>query len=549
MFYKIILLVTLISTSVFGNEIQIPDDFKPIESTSEILFSHEFDEKPKFMTKINENEFIIFDIHDEVAKLYSYKVNNNSLELKSEFIINAKESIDDFQIHGDKLKLLFVNYAGDIGNNNAGYYWRETIIDLNTYKPVSSKIIFTTIDKKEFELEDYNEDLDYAENSVDSNMFLLYVRGNKQIEIEPSEYSSFYDTYNSKDSSRKNFLSMIHERDSKILYLRATNFESSTSSPKSFLVELLDSTDINRSIGIHWTYLDENSNLYFLFSWHDKKQSKRFLSFNKFSPDGELRYYFREVETEIDSDDDYVIHDFETFKKDGNKIKAIGLARESGSEALGVQPIAAIYIAEFDLNTLVFDLKTKILTASDGYNINNKQENLKFNLINKVIETPDGYTILAEHNLQHIIVNTAAPRGVGLNIKYNHYYHTINLFALDKDLNFKWNRLIKDRELHNFRSIWGQSRTPIDRYANHVGLQPKLDGETISFVYSTDHDESINKIKYNITNGELIEETPIFKNDGIASFCTGYQFPLGNNEFVTMVIEDDIYLVRYKLLK
>lgn len=549
MFYKIILLVLLISTSLFGNEVDIPNDLEPIDGASEILFSQEFDEKPKFMARVSDTEFIITDIHDEIAKIYSYSTTNNKLELKSEFVINIRESLDDFQVHGDKLKMLFVNYAGGIGNNNQGYYWRETIIDLNTYLPYSSKIIFTTIDLREFNLDDYNKDLDYAQNFVDSNMFLLYVRGNKKIEIEPGEYLAFYDTYNSKDSSRKNFLSLIHEDYSRTLYVRATNFESSTASPKSYLVELFDSTEALKLFALHWTYLDNNSNFYFLFSWYDKRVSKRYLSLNKFTPQGELKYYFREIEPEIDFDEDYIIHDFEPFSIIDNKIKAIGLARHAGSEALESQPLAAIYIAELDLNTLEFDIKSKILTVREGQVLNQDKDKLKFNIINKVIETDYGYAILAEHNKVHKIANNHSAGGINIKVKSQHFYHSINLIALDKELNIKWNKLIENRNLHSFRSVWGQSRTPVDRYAGQVTLRPIVGADNISFTYSTDEDGMIKRVKYSTNTGELMEEVPLFKNDGVASYCPGYQFSIGNNEYVTMVIEDDYYLVRYKLLK
>ncbi|PKL77883.1 MAG: hypothetical protein CVV25_13310 [Ignavibacteriae bacterium HGW-Ignavibacteriae-4] len=549
MFYRILLLVTLISTALYGNEFDIPNDLEPIDGASEILFSQEFDDKPKFMARVSETEFIITDIHDEIAKIFSYSTTTNKLEFKSEFVINRKETLDDFQVHGDKLQLLFINYAGGIGNNNEGYYWRETIVDLNTYLPISSKIFFTTIDIREFDLDEYNEDLDYANNYVDSNMFLLYVRGDKKIEIEPGEYLSFYDTYNNKDSSRKNFLSLIHEDFSRTIYARATNFESRSSSPKSFLVELFDSSEVYKLFGLHWTYLDDNSNFYFLFSWYDKRVSKRFLSFNKFTPQGELRYYYREIEPEIEFDDDYKIHDFEIVSTKDSIFKLIGMARHAGDESMEVQPVAAIYMADINLNSLVFDFKSKILTVREGLIINKNKEELKFNIINKVIETEDGYVILAEHNKSHKIANNHSPRGINLKIKYEHFYHSINLIAFDKNLNLKWNNVIENRNLHSYRSVWGQSRTPVDRYAGQVSLQPTIGTDNISFIYSSNEDKKIKRVKYNTNTGEQLEEVPLFKNDGVASYCPGYQFHIGNNEYVTMVIEDDYYLVRYKLLK
>jgi len=142
----LLLLLTTSTFTIFSQEIEIPDDFQPIEGTSEILYSYEFDDKPKFMDRISDSEFIIFDIHDEEAKIFLYNIGKNSVELKSEFIINELESLDDYRIDENKLILLFKNYAGRIGNKNEGYYWRETIVDLNTFQPITSEIIYTTID-------------------------------------------------------------------------------------------------------------------------------------------------------------------------------------------------------------------------------------------------------------------------------------------------------------------------------------------------------------------------------------------------------------------
>ena len=545
----LLLLLTTSTFTIFSQEIEIPDDFQPIEGTSEILYSYEFDDKPKFMDRISDSEFIIFDIHDEEAKIFLYNIGKNSVELKSEFIINELESLDDYRIDENKLILLFKNYAGRIGNKNEGSYWRETIVDLNTFQPITSEIIYTTIDINLFEIDEYNDDLSYANNDIDTSMFLLYTRGSERIEIEPREYTSFYDTYNQNDSSMKSYLSFVHEQFSRKLYARATFFDPDGNNTKSFLVEILDSTEQIRTTGVHWTYLDDNSNLYFLFSWHDKHLSKRFITFNRISPNGAYRYYYREIDTELEFDDDYVIHEFETFSKNGNIHKAMGVARLSGSEALQVQPVVGMYLAEFNLETLEFNLQRKEISKLEGNKLNNDEDYLKFNIINRVIETNDGYVVLAEHNKVHNIYHSAKPRGIGLNYKSNHHYHSINLFKLDKNLNFIWNKHIEDRNLHGFRGVWGQSRNSVNRYANHVTLRPTFEQNNFSFTYSSKKDTLIKRVTYNIEDGSLIEEIPLFKNDQISSYCPGYQFPVGKNEFITLLIEDDYYLVRYKLLK
>lgn len=505
-----------------AGDMAIPDDFQPIEGSSEILYSYEFDEKPKFIARLNETDFIIMYIKDDEAKAYKYNAADNTVELKSEFPIRDGETLYDFQIRGNELHLLFRNYAGDIGNNNDGYYWRKTILDLTTYKPKSSRIIFTTIDFKKFELDEYNDDLEYADNFVDTTMFQLLVQGNQSIEIEPIEYVSFTDTYNMHDSSRFNYLSLINEDFSHILYARVTNFDGIGLSPKSYLVPLLDSLELKKNFGIQWTYLDDNSNLFFIVSWHDKRLKKRFISLNVVTAAGAFYHNIKELATEIDGDDDYVIHRFEPFSQDGNILKAMGISRFNGSESLEVQPISGIYIATINLKTLDFDLKSRTLTENEGNKINGRLGNLKFNIINKVIETENGYVVLAEHNKVHKIVNTVNPQSTMIHTSYNHFFHTINLFAMDKDLNIKWNRLIPNRDLHNFLSIWGQTLNPIDQVAYQTTLQPIVKDDFISFMYSTKQKEEVKRVKYNFKSGELVEETPFFKNDEIASFSPGY---------------------------
>ena len=115
----------------------------------------------------------------------------------------------------------------------------------------------------------------------------------------------------------------------------------------------------------------------------------------------------------------------------------------------------------------------------------------------------------------------------------------------------KWNNFI-DREANVSGGIHGN---PTNSYFNssdpvHINIIPELTDNEISFIYSTtEPEDEIRRIKYNLTTGEKIEEISLFENDGVPSYFPGFQFPIGNNEFVTLINQKDFYLVKYKLSK
>ena len=184
----VVLLILIFSHVVSADEVEIPDDLYPIEGASEIIYSYEFDDYPKFIERISEDEFIVVIFDSEDVITYVYNTKTNKTEKKSEFIINEDERLIEYKVNGNKLILRFTNsesgsFFGFGGVD--GFYWRETIVDLKTFKPESSRIFYTTIDEDDFEFEDYNEDLEYADKTLDKSLF---IKGLEEKEIEPEDF-------------------------------------------------------------------------------------------------------------------------------------------------------------------------------------------------------------------------------------------------------------------------------------------------------------------------------------------------------------------------
>ncbi len=543
----IILLLMVSGYFLIADDIEIPDELEPIEGASEIVYSYEFDDRPSFIERINENEFLMLLLDGDDAIIYVYNTVTNKTEKKSEFIINDDERLIEYKIKDGKLKLRFTNGEGGsifgFGGTD-GFYWRETIVDLKTYKPITSRIFYTTIEEDDFDYEDYNDDLEYAQKSFDKSIF---IKGLEEKEIEPNDFRYYSTTYNEADSNRKNFFYLIIDDNEYTMYGLSSNFDKEGGLPNTKLVVLQDSAEDYENITYQYSYLDDQSNLYFVMSWLNDDIDKRYISVNKISPDGKLTQKIKEVALEIDGDE-YAYRRFEKISLINNRLKLFGISRYEGDEGQELESISSISILDIDLNTMDFEFKEQFLTEDEGETINNEDDDLKFNVINKVIEKDDGYVVLAENNKLHVIVTTSK---YGTSYTYLYFFNDINLFALDKDLNVKWNNFI-DREIYVNGNIFGN---PSNSYfgsnnASHVNLVPNVTSNDISFIYSTtEPEDEIRRIKYNLTTGEKIEEISLFENDGVASYFPGSQFSIGNNEYVTLINQDEFYLVRYKLLK
>lgn len=538
----LIILIIFITRNVHSEEYEIPDDLKPIESTSEILYTYEFDDKPKIILRINENEFLVLITDDEDYITYVYNSKTNITEKKSEFVINDDEALQNVYLFEGKVYLYFVNtvYKSILSPAPDGKYFRETVINLDTYLPESSRIYYTTIFEEEFQIEDYGEDLEYATKEVDKKIFL---DGLEEKEIESIDYRSYYITYNSNDSARKNIFHEIYERDEYKYYARVTNYYTYGGSPETNLVLLKDSTEDLSVLSIYYTYLDDKSNFYFLMSWVDLELNIRYISFNRITPDGKYTETIKEVPMEYD-EEKYYLKAFNEINIHGNNLKLFGISRYSGEYGTnGLEPISGLYVVDLNIETMQFELKSKMLTEEEGETLNNNEDEFKFNRINRIYEVDGGYVVLAENCKKIVTRHSDGGRS------YEYYFNDINLFSLDKDLNFRWNNFL-DRDIISDDRIFGNSISSTSQFPTQIALKPTLVGDELIYIYSTtEPEEEIKRATYNIKTGDLVKETPLFENDGVPSYSPGYQFPIGNDEFVTLIFEDDYFIVKYKLLK
>ncbi|TNE34583.1 hypothetical protein EP342_02665, partial [bacterium] len=523
----ILTLLLVANLCLKADEIEIPDDLVPIAGSAEILYSYELDDKPKFIQRINDTQFLIAIIDDEDFSVYLYDATKNKTEKKSEFIINDDETLYEYHLVGDKLYLYFVNYEGggtflSFALSTDGLYWRETVVDLKTFKPESSRIFYTSIFEEDFEMENYSEDLEYATQTVDKKIFLS---GQEEKEIEPEDYRGYYITYNDVDSARMNITQLIYEDDEYKLYARNTNYYKYGDSPETKLVLLKDSVEDLKGLGLVYTYLDSQSNLFYLMSWIDDDKEKKYISFNKVTPKGEHKETIKEVPLEVD-DDEYYFKTFYPISKSDESIELFGISRFEGEGITGLEPISGIYILNLNLKTMEFDLKSKTLTEDEGDKLNKGEDEMKFNRIDAVYKQDGGYVVLAENNKLHTIITKTKYNTL---YTYLYYFNDINLFSVDKDLNFRWNNFM-DRDFHtDDDKIFGNPLSSTSITPVQVNLKPERKGDEVTYIYSTSEPENeIRRVTYNIKTGEKVSEVSLFENNGVPSYSPGYQFPIGN---------------------
>lgn len=531
-----------------ADEVEIPDDFNPIEGSAEILYSYEFDDKPTFITPINSHEFLILLLDDEDAILYIYNAKTDTTEKKSEFLVNEDENFIEHKIYNGKLILRFRNSSDGslfgLGSND-GHYWRETIVNLKTYMPESSRIYYTTLAEDDFKFEDYNNDLVYADTTFDKSLF---IKGLDEKDIDPEDFRYLAFTYNEADSNRKNIFHLVIDDNNYTMYGVSSNYYKFGDLPDINMTVIQDSAEDYKYITFQYSYLDDKSNLYFVMSWLNDDLEKRYISVNMITPDGKITQKIKEVNLEIDGDD-YMYRRFERISMKNNRMKLFGVSRYTDGEAQELAAISSLCVLDFDMSTLEFEFKEKTFTEDEGELVNKEEGDFRFNKITKVIEKDGGYVVLAENNKLHVYVSTSKYG----NVTYTYYYlfNDINLFALDNELKVKWNNFI-DREAKINGGIYGN---PSNSYFGtsdpvQVNLIPTVTDNEISFIYSTtEPEDEIRRIKYNTTTGEKVEEVSLFQNDGVPSYFPGYQFPIGNNEFVTLLKLGDNNVVKYKLLK
>ncbi|MER3330321.1 MAG: hypothetical protein RIF34_12130, partial [Candidatus Kapaibacterium sp.] len=293
----------------------------------------------------------------------------------------------------------------------------------------------------------------------------------------------------------------------------------------------------------------DNSNLYFVLSCIDEELDKMFISLNKITSEGKLTQKIKEMPFEID-EEEYRFKRFEPIYENEDEIKLFGVSRYEGDEDTGLEPVSGLYTITLNPHTMEFDLVSRTLTEDEGKEINTEKAEIfnsydiefKFNVISKVIEYDNGYLLLTENSLLQ-------SRSGDRYSSYEHSFDDINLFSLDKDLNFRWNNFI-DRDFRRVSWILGMALNSTSWRAKQIVLDPIISDDQISFIYSTTEPEKeIRKATYSMKSGELVSEISYFENYGFPSYFPGFQFPIGNNEFVTLLSINDYYLVRYKLLK
>lgn len=539
----------LLSIPLISDEIEIPDDFIPIEGNSEIIFSYEFDDEPRIIERISQTEFLIMMFDDEDAVFYIYNSENNSVEKKSEFLINPDEYLYGYNIKDNKLYLYFTNsghFSFVYFRTFDGFCWRETAIDLKTFLPLNSEIVYITADEEGFDIEEINEDLDYASSIIDKS---LYTNIGKEFELEASDFRKMNITFNNKDSARKNFIHLARDRDNNTLYARVSNFETFQSSPKISFIKLLNSIESIYDVDVNYTYLDDNSNLYFVLSWIDEELDKMFISLNKITSEGKLTQKIKEMPFEIDGEE-YRFKRFEPIYENENEIKLFGVSRYEGDEDSGLEPVSGLYTITLNTQTMKFELVSRTLTEEEGKKINTENVEInnsydtefKFNIISKIIEYDNGYVLLTENS-------TLYKSGTTDRVTYSNYLDDINLFSLNRDLSFRWNKYI-DRD---FRYIWYIPGVPLNSSywsPKKIILTADIENEFISFNYTTTEPEyDIRSVTYNLKLGELVSEISYFENGGYPSYFPCYQYGIEDKEFVTLLSLDDYFLVRYKLLK
>ena len=543
---RLILIIFLLPLFLISEEIEIPDELTPYKNNSEILFSYEFDEKPEFIEQISDKEYLILVIDDDEAYLYTYNSVSNKVEIKLEFIVVEDETLDEYKIIDNRLELFFRSYYYQYENPQGDYsiYLRQTILDIESFSIVDSKIIYTTEIKEDFDNEKINEDLEYSNESFNEGM-LIEEEYLEELEIELEDNSRLYKVYNENDSTKFVIFNQIFDDDLEKDYLRYTFFDPNIKSPKNKIILLKDSTNELYYKNIVYTYLDDNSNLFFLYHWLDYENEKRFLSLCKLSPKDEIITSHFELDYQL-FDEEYWVNKFYETSKENDIIHTLGFAssRENGS-------IVSLYKAEIDLKKVVFNLKQKKISEEEGEKINSGKEIFSIGRIFDIIEKNNEFIVFGERSKLNL---KKTKRDFSTSYLYTYIFQNINIFKVDENLNIIWNNYI-ERDIDYFGNFLGNKISAED--LSPIQLLPKgqLKDNIYTFTYTTSEpDDYVMRVSYDIKTGKKTSETILFENDGMPSFMPGSQIELGNNEYVTILNFNDFYsenyyLIRYKLNK
>ena len=532
----------LITNSMSAFEIEKPDDLYPIDGASEILYSQELDDTPYFLERLSQDKFLLMTLDDNDIELLEYSLSKDTTVLKMEFEYDNGESIENYLIKGNKL-LLFTTFAtleALIGKRANGFLDRIVTINLDSYQVEDCRFVFSNYNRDN--MEDYEEQNDWKFCS-DTIPDETYTIDFEKLNIAPNEYKQMIITFN-KDSTVKNYLGIAYSNENKERFIYTGNLDINT---------LKNTSSINKfDDGKIWTYisyvyLDDESNVYFVGVQNDNEKKIRRIVASKVTPKGVITSNIQDISYTL-TDKLNTIGSFELFKNENGKLSLFGYSKHYDDGKWYKDPISAITLLELNLQTLDINYKEKSISIEDGKKLNGDDKILRFNSINKVIETKDGYTLLTE---TYATTGTTISRNYNANYLFNAHSEDLNLISLDKELDIKWNKHIY-RDFEAIRLKMGPIKgTYFDKSnTNSLYLKPEVNGDTLSFTYSTtEPEDEIIRVSFNINTGEKIYQQSIFKNDGTLSYFPGNHLKVGDDEYVGTLNNSNNFIVRYKLFK
>lgn len=536
MIQRLCFLFLLFATTLYSQEIEIPDDLFPIEGASKILYSYEFDDAPYFLERLNQDIFLIMTLDGNDIELHNYSLSKDTTELKLEFEYDDDETIENYLIKENKL-LLFTNYSTKKAVfGTTGFFDRLITINLDSYQVEDCRVVFTNYNKDYMEDYEPEDDLEFCSDSVSDYAFTIDF--DKQ-EVLPNDYRGLVVTFND-DSTVKNYFGVTYNNETRETYLFSGNLNLKNMKTTSSLNKLNDG---KTWIYMNYIYLDDESNVYFIGNQSDKEKKTRNIVAGKITPGGVITNKILNIPFSTDEGFN-TLGSFELFKNEKGKLSLFGYSKHYEDEDFYEKSNSAIILIELELNSLEIKYKQKKITIDEGIALNGDNEKLRFNTINKVIETNDGYTLLTETN------------ETTWNMSDGHYFfyaysENINLISLDKELKIKWNKHIY-RDFNDRSYKTGPKKSKFFDQNNSIStyLKPEVYGDIISFTYSTTvPKKEIVRVSFDVNTGEKIYQQSIFENDGTMSYFPLNHFRVGDDEYVGVLSEDNNYIVRYKLFK
>ncbi len=542
MIQRLCFLFLLFATTLYSQEIEIPDDLFPIEGASKILYSYEFDDAPYFLERLNQDTFLIMTLDGNDIELHNYSLSKDTTELKLEFEYDDDESIENYLIRGNEL-LLFTTYATKesiIGKGATGFLDKLITIDLDSYEIKDCKYVFSSYNSEDFEYTNWDNDCEFCSDTVNEDLFTINY---EKLEIIPNEYKELRITFN-KDSTVKNYLGITYSEGERERYIYSWNlnlktFESTTS--------LIKFEDEGAWLHVNYVYLDDENNVFFLGEQYENKKNSRVIVASKITPEGVITTNYKDI-SHI-KNRNWITHGtFEQFKNEDSKLSLFGYTKHGDNNKWYEDPNASIILLELNLKTLDIDYKEKTISIVEGKKLNNSDYDLRFNCINKVIETKDGYTLLTE---TYDTKGSTKSYNYESNTLFSAVLEDINLISLDKELNIRWNKHI-NRDFRDIRLNMGPKKGIYnDRFnTSSLYLKPDVYENEITFTYTTTlPEDEIIRVSFDVNTGEKIYQQSIFENDGTMSYFPWNHYEIRDEEYVGILNKAGYYIVRYKLFK